>query len=96
MVMTLAYWDIHRLAHTIHLLLEYPDANCEETKYRPQFAGDTITLLLASLACTVYLNPSAWMCQTRKTSSPSGPKEISAYVKPTCLLPGPMHGMPAM
>lgn len=31
--MTLAYRDTHRLVHTIHLLLEYTDANYEGTKY---------------------------------------------------------------
>lgn len=57
--------DIEKLKH------EYLERLPEKMKFfshllgkRPQFAGDMICLLLASLTCTVYLHPNAWMCGT--------------------------------
>ncbi|KAI5243827.1 glutathione S-transferase Mu 1 [Manis pentadactyla] len=40
MAMTLGYWDIRGLAHSIRLLLEYTDSNYEEKKYTMGDAPD--------------------------------------------------------
>uniref|UniRef100_A0A673V6N9 GST N-terminal domain-containing protein n=1 Tax=Suricata suricatta TaxID=37032 RepID=A0A673V6N9_SURSU len=68
MSMTLAYWDIHRLVHSIHLLLEYTDANYEEMKYLMRDAP-TMTEASAMLSFTALL-----------TSTTYGRKQKRRYV----------------